>query len=291
MAVQTTQNLPAPWVSTALEGPAGGKGFLDQLSQVGGTSTASTMGLPSLAKESAFTDVARQQAGKQAGFAYDPTAQTLTAQDYGAGAGVAAYEPYLTKAAQYADPSNVSDFYTPQMDYVRQAMRDENTRSQNVLSGQALGAGAFGGGRHGIQSGIMDSELARNIGLAENQMYNQAMGNMFTAGNMQGNLANQTQQLGMGNVAGLGQLGAGQLGYGQAGLDIGAQKAEMLRQEPFQRSGWYGGQLSQLMGGMPNPYMQTSPAQSGPSPFMQALATGAGAYGLGGILGNIWNKT
>ena len=184
-----------------------------------------------------------------------------------------------------------SDFYTPQMDYVKQAMQDENTRAQNVLSNQALQSGAFGGGRHGVQSGIMDSQLAQNIGLAENQMYNQAMGNMFTAGNMQSGLANQTQQLGIGNIAQLGQLGAGQLGYGQAGLDVTAQADEMKRMEPYNRLGWYGGQLSQLMGGMPNPYMQTQPAQSGPSPFMQALATGSGAYGLGGMLGKIWGGT
>ena len=70
-------------------------------------------------------------------------------------------------------------------------------------------------------------------------------------------------------MANLGQLGAGQLGYQQAGLDIGAQADEMKRQEPYQRLGWYGGQLSQLMGGMPNPYMQTSPQAAAPSPFMQ----------------------
>ena len=217
--------------------------------------------------------------------------RTLTAADIGGrGAGVAAYEPYLAKAATYADPANVSAFYTPQMDYVKQAMQDEATRAKNVLSGQALQSGAYGGGRHGVASGILDTELAKQIGLAESNMYNQAMQNMFTAGNMQSGLANQAQQLGMGNVAGLGQLGAGQLGYEQAGLDIGAQADEMKRTEPFNRLGWYGGQLSQLMGGMPNPYMQTSPQAAAPSPFMSALATGAGAYGLGGILGKIWGK-
>tara|TARA_R100000963_G_scaffold29929_1_gene21175 strand:- start:204 stop:1046 length:843 start_codon:yes stop_codon:yes gene_type:complete len=280
MAVQTTQNLPAPYIEDAL------KGFLPQMGGLAATDSTAALGLPSLAPESAFTGQARKAGAEQAGLSYDPSTNVL-----GAGTGVAAYEPYLTKAATYADPANVASFYTPQMDYVKQAMQDENTRAQNVLSSQALGAGAFGGGRHGIQSGIMDSQLAQNIGLAENQMYNQAMQNMFTAGNMQGNLANQTQQLGMGNVAGLGQLGAGQLGYGQAGLDIGAQAAEMKRTEPFNRLGWYGGQLSQLMGGMPNPYMQTQPQGAGPSPFMQALATGAGAYGLGGILGKIWGKS
>ncbi len=279
MAIQQTQNLPAPYLEGAV------KGFLDPLKTAGATPSVGAMGLPSIATESAFTGQARKAGAEQAGLTYDPSTNVL-----GAGTGVAAYEPYLAKAAQYADPANVSDFYTPQMDYVKQAMQDENTRAQNVLSAQSLGSGAYGGGRHGVQSGIMNAELAKNIGLAESNMYNQAMQNMFTAGGMQGNLAGQAQQLGTSNMANLGQLGAGQLGYEQAGLDIGAQADELKRQEPYQRLGWYGGQLSQLMGGMPNPYLQQTPQAAAPGPFMQALATGAGAYGLGSILKNMWGQ-
>ena len=279
MAIQQTQNLPAPYIEGAV------KGFLDPLATAGKTPSVGAMGLPSIATESAFTGQARKAGAEQAGLTYDPSTNVL-----GAGTGVAAYEPYLEQAAKYADPANVSDFYTPQMDYVKQAMQDENTRAQNVLSNQALQSGAFGGGRHGIQSGIMNSELARNIGLAENQMYNQAMGNMFNASGLQGNLAGQASQLGTANMANLGQLGAGQLGYQQAGLDIGAQADELKRQEPYQRLGWYGGQLSQLMGGMPNPYLQQTPQAAAPSPFMQALATGTGAYGLGSIIKNMWGQ-
>ena len=283
MAIQQTQNLPAPYIEGAV------KGFLDPLATAGKTPSVGAMGLPSIATESAFTDQARKAGAAQAGFTYDPTTQGLTATDIGGrGAGVAAYEPYLAKAATYADPANVSDFYTPQMDYVKQAMQDENTRAQNVLSAQSLGSGAYGGGRHGVQAGIMNAELAKNIGLAESNMYNQAMGNMFNASGLQGNLAGQASQLGTANMANLGQLGAGQLGYQQAGLDIGAQADELKRQEPYQRLGWYGGQLSQLMGGMPNPYLQQTPQAAAPGPFMQALATGAGAYGLGSILKNMW---
>mgnify|MGYP003151206268 FL=1 len=279
MAIQQTQNLPAPYIESAV------KGFLGPLGTAGKTPSVGAMGLPSIATESAFTGQARKAGAEQAGLTYDPSTNVL-----GAGTGVAAYEPYLEQAAKYADPANVSDFYTPQMDYVKQAMQDENTRAQNVLSAQSLGSGAYGGGRHGVQAGIMNAELAKNIGLAENQMYNQAMGNMFTAGGMQGNLAGQASQLGTANMANLGQLGAGQLGYEQAGLDIGAQADELKRQEPYQRLGWYGGQLSQMMGGMPNPYMQQSPQAAPPSPFMQALASGAGAYGLGSILKNMWGQ-
>ena len=111
MAIQTTQNLPAPYIESEL------KAFLPQAGKAGATDTTSALGLPSLAAESAFTGQGRKAGAAQAGLTYDPTSNVL-----GAGTGVAAYEPYLTKAAQYADPANISAFETPQQDYVTQAM-------------------------------------------------------------------------------------------------------------------------------------------------------------------------
>ena len=224
MAIQQTQNLPAPWVDTALKGPAGttGQGFLDQIGKVGTTPTTGTMGLPSIAGESAFTQQARKTGAEQAGFTYDPTAQTLTAADYGAGAGVSAYEPYLTKAATYADPtttagaSALQGFLSPQQTYIEQAMQDAATKAKTGLDAQALQSGAFGGGRHGIAGANIDSELIKQIGLMKENTWQQGLQNMFQGQGLQSQLANQTQQLGMADTAQLGQLGAGQLGYEQA---------------------------------------------------------------------------
>ena len=277
MAIQQTQNLPAPYIESEL------KAFLPQAGKLGATDTTTAMGLPSLAAESAFTGQARKAGAAQAGLTYDPSTNVL-----GAGTGVASYEPYLTKAAQYADPANIASFLTPQQTYIEQAMTDAATQAKTAMGAQALQSGAYGGGRHGVAEGVLDAELAKQIGLMKENTWQQGLQNMFQGQGLQSQLANQTQNLGLGNLGMLSQLGAGQLGYDQAGLDTTAQAAEMQRQEPFNRLGWFGGQLSQLMGGMPNPYMQTSPQQAGPSPFMQALATGAGAYGLGGILGKIW---
>ena len=277
MAVQQTQNLPAPYIESEL------KAFLPQAGKLGATDTTTAMGLPSLAAESAFTGQARKAGAAQAGLTYDPSTNVL-----GAGTGVASYEPYLTKAAQYADPANIASFLTPQQTYIEQAMTDAATQAKTRMGAQALQSGAYGGGRHGVAEGVLDAELAKQIGLMKENTWQQGLQNMFQGQGLQSQLANQTQNLGLGNLGMLSQLGAGQLGYDQAGLDTTAQAAEMQRQEPFNRLGWFGGQLSQLMGGMPNPYMQTSPQQAGPSPFMQALATGAGAYGLGGILGKNW---
>ena len=277
MAVQTTQNLPAPYIEDAL------KGFLPQAGGLAATDSTSALGLPSLAAESAFTGQARKAGAAQAGLTYDPSTNVL-----GAGTGVASYEPYLAKAATYSDPANIASFLTPQQTYIEQAMTDAATKAKTQMGAQALQSGAYGGGRHGVAEGVLDAELAKQIGLMKENTWQQGLQNMFQAQGLQSGLANQAQNLGLGNLGMLSQLGAGQLGYDQAGLDTAAQAAEMQRQEPFNRLGWFGGQLSQLMGGMPNPYMQTAPQQAGPSPFMQALATGAGAYGLGGILGKIW---
>ena len=277
MAVQQTQNLPAPYIEQGI------KDFLGPLGTTGATPSTTAMGLPSVAPESQFTQQARKQVAGQAGLTYDPSTGVL-----GAGTGISAYEPYLTQAAKYSDPGQISDFYTPQMDYVKQAMRDEQERAQNTLSSQALGAGAFGGGRHGVARGVLDAQAAQDVGLAESNMYNQAMQNMFRAGDMQSGFANQAQSLGMGTSGMLGAAGTEQLGYGQAGLDATARAAEMKRQEPFQRLGWYGGQLTGLMGGIPAPYMQQSPQGAAPSPMFQAISTGAGMYGLGSLLNRMW---
>ena len=126
MAVQQTQNLPAPYIEQSI------KDFLGPMGTAGATPSVGAMGLPSVAPESAFTDVARQQAGKQAGFAYDPTAQTLTAQDYGAGAGVASYEPYLTKAATYSDPANISTFYLLIWELLEQRWRNNKNERRTL---------------------------------------------------------------------------------------------------------------------------------------------------------------
>jgi len=287
MALQTTQNLPAPYIESEL------KAFLPEVGKLGAAplDPATQLGLPSIAPESAFTQQARKTGAGQAGLTYDTTTGALTP-----GTGVASYQPYLTTAGTYADPSTTAgqtalqSFISPHQNYVIDAMTDATTAAKNRASAQALDVGAFGGGRHGIQSGIMDSELAKNIGMFKNTMYGQGLDRMGAASDRHRNLAGDAQSLGIGNMGMLGQLGAGQLQYGQAGLDAESQAQRLKAQAPFDRLGWYGGQLSQLMGGMPNPYMQTSPEQSAPSPLFQALASGAGAYGLGGILGQIWNK-
>ena len=66
-------------------------------------------------------------------------------------------------AAQGYDPSSVSEYFNPYEDAaVQQALSDigrQGDIAQNQLSAQAVGAGAFGGSRQGLQS----AELGRNV--------------------------------------------------------------------------------------------------------------------------------
>jgi hypothetical protein len=66
-------------------------------------------------------------------------------------------------AAQAFDPGSVASYFNPYEDAaVQQALRDISRQgeiAQNQLSAQAVGAGAFGGSRQGLQS----AELARNV--------------------------------------------------------------------------------------------------------------------------------
>ena len=189
MAIQQTQNLPAPYIESEL------KAFLPQAGKLGATDTTTAMGLPSLAAESAFTGQARKAGAAQAGLTYDPSTNVL-----GAGTGVASYEPYLTKAAQYADPANIASFLTPQQTYIEQAMTDAATQAKTRMGAQALQSGAYGGGRHGVAEGVLDAELAKQIGLMKENTWQQGLQNMFQGQGIQSQLANQTQQLGLGNL-------------------------------------------------------------------------------------------
>jgi hypothetical protein len=87
-----------------------------------------------------------------------PAALGYTAGQYG----TADWGPQ-TYEAQSFDPSSVSSYMNPYEDQaVQQALSDISRQgdiAQNQLSAQAVGAGAFGGSRQGLQS----AELGRNV--------------------------------------------------------------------------------------------------------------------------------
>jgi hypothetical protein len=144
------------------------------------------------------------------------------------------------------------------LDQVSGQFGDLSSRAANAINQQATQAGAFGGSRHGVASGIAQGEVAKGLGQQmaglQYQGFNDAMGRA------QG-LAN----FGMGS--------AGQL----AGLSDYERQVQM-QQDPAMR------QLSILQGilsGMPTGMTTTQPN------FINPLGS---LLGLGGVLGGLgWN--
>ncbi len=178
-------------------------------------------------------------------------------------------------ASQYADtakaydPTSVSGFMNPYQDAVTKQgldeMRRQGTMGLNQINANAVGAGAFGGARHGIaesehrrnmldqQSKFINQSNMQNYGQAQNaslqnfqnQMARKAgaaqglQGLGQTASGLQSNVATQLGQLGgqygtMGQQLGAlgsryGQMGATQAGIGTQLGQVGQTQADLAR--------------------------------------------------------------
>ena len=134
-------------------------------------------------------------------------------------------------------------------------------------AGQNVGLfGAAGQQQLGVGSGLMQ-QAGQNVGLAGAALQGQA------------GLASLQPQLAAQNVGLLGQFGQQQQLQQQAILDAAAQGAKMIAYEPYDRFGFFGGQLTGIMGGYPGGVSFSSQMQSTPSAFQQILG------GLGTVAG------
>jgi len=204
----------------------------------------------------------------------------LTQQAQGlAQAGIGSYQPYLQSAAAAAGPTAYQQFMSPyQKDVIDTTLQEYDIQAQKGLQGiadQAYAAGAFGGGREGVQRAEYLSGADRNRAALQAQLLQQG----FTqAQNLaQQNLANQLQ-LGGAQQAFLGQdvgalstLGAQNQAQQQAELSAQQQLAQAQLQQPIQAAQTYGQGVTSLIAGYPGQTQQTIQ----PSPT--ALQTGLGA--------------
>ena len=95
-------------------------------------------------------------------------------------------------------------------------------------------------------------------------------------------LAGLAPQLAAQEISGLGSLGAVRQAQAQAQLDADRQLAQKAAYEPMERAGWFGGQVTGLMGGYPAQYTFQDQPQA--SPLSTALQAGTG---LASIFGNV----
>jgi len=261
---------------------------------------------------------------------FSPTQTAAMQQAFG---GIGAYQPYLQAAGlgQQAamgaagagvgalggmqfDPSGIQQWMDPYQGAVTQEALAEIDRqaamAQNQMAGQAVGAGAFGGSRFGIQQ----SELARSAqdlksrrifeDLSRN--YQQALGAMQAANQQQlqqgqafgqlgqatsgiagamAGLGGQAQAMGQSDVNQLMGIGGLQQQQAQRGFDVNTANLQALQNAPYQQLSTGAGIMQQLIPQLGQGSQTVAPlAQT--NPYMQAAGLTTGFMGgLGSLIG------
>ena len=297
MAEQITISRPAPYLEAA------GQTYLDLLTQKTGqapTTAQMTAMSPQVAGQNVLSQAAQQQAATQAGLGaltFEPTTGAVTGA--GQGTGIAGYQPFLNQAQQYSGPGSYQQFMSPyQQDIINTTLTEYDRQRQIQQQGmpfQAYTAGAFGGGREGVQRAEFDAQSLQNRAALQAQLlqqgYGQAQQAAGTAFSQQQTLAALQPTLAAQTSQQLGAAGTSNLAYQQAVLDAQRQAAQFAYQEPYQRLSVLGSGISSLLAGQPNvPFsQQVTPTSMGGgqqlSPLSQALSTAANVYGLGSIFG------
>ena len=218
--------------------------------------------------------------------------------------GVGSYQPFLQAAqsavAQQAastGPQAFQQFMSPfQQQVIDTTLADFDRQAAMGRQGirdQAFTAGAFGGGREGVQMAEFDANNLRNRAslLAQLQQQGFTQANQLAQQNFQnqGNLA--AQQFGLSNfqrgslgqdVSALGNLGAFRQGITSAQLQADRQAAQTAAYEPMGRLDQYGAGLGRLAGFGSTP---AAPVGGGVDPLTGAISN---AVGLAGIFGKLY---
>jgi len=153
---------------------------------------------------------------------------------------------------------------------------------QNQLGAKAVGAGAFGGGREGVQQAELQGRTLSNIGQSLASGFQTALGAAqrqqqvgLAAGQQLGQMGGLQQQMAQGDINQLMAAGGLQRQLAQATLDAQRQSTLQQQYEPYQRAEF----LANLYAAGPKTQsgvtMGTGPSTS---PFAQAVGTGIGAF-------------
>ena len=204
-----------------------------------------------------------------------------------AGQGIGAYQPYLTQAGAYSGPTAYQPFMSPyQQDIIDETLKQYDIQSQKGLAGigsLAAQSGNLGGGREGVMRSEYQTQSDLNRAMLNAQLLQQGFGQAQQAAT--GAFGQQMQMAGAApkfqgqDIATLGSAGAIQQAQAQAALDAQREANRMAAYEPYERLGYMGAGLGNVLGGMQGQYQTTvSPNQSALQQAMGILGTGIGAY-------------
>ena len=256
MAVEQSQVLPSPVLEGSLTS------FLKKLDPLtGGTPTTYT-GIDT----SAYAPQVAAQHALQTGAVSD-AAGLASLVGPGAGTGAGSIASYMSPYQQQVIDAQMAEF-DRQAAIQRQGIGD-----------QALGVGAYGGGRHGIQLAEYAKGSDMNRALLQGQLLQQG----FQQG--QGaRAADLAAQQGLGTYQQA--MGQAQQGFEQAKLDAAQIAGREEQFAPFTQLGLVGQQLAQIQpGAFPTTTVGYAPPTQPASPMSQFLTGATGAAGIMGKLG------
>ena len=243
MAIEQTQILPAPVLEGAL--------------------TAFTKKLEPLMGQQINTAAYDPQVAAQTSL---QTGASQAAQGLGSLVGPQAYQQFMSPYQQEVMDTTLSEFDRQQ------------SIQQTGLRDQAIAAGAYGGGREGVQRAQFMNQGALNRAQLQAQLLNQGF-----------QQAQQSAGIDLAARQGLGQyqqaLGQADQGFAQAQLDAQQLAAREAQYEPFTRLGLVGQQLAAIN---PGAFGSTTVGyQSSAAPASPLSSFLGGAAGAGGVLGKL----
>jgi len=177
---------------------------------------------------------------------------------------------------------NISQFFNPYQSYVTDEINRQAAMAQNQLGAQAVASGAFGGGRQGIAQAELERARLAQVGQAQAQGFQTALGaaqtqrqQQLAAGQALGAAGAQQQAMSLADIQAQLRAGGLERGIGQAQLDAQRQTALQRAYEPYQRIEFLKGIMTNLPTTQSTLTATTAP---GANPIGQALGTGLGAY-------------
>ena len=202
--------------------------------------------------------------------------------------GIGGYQPFLQAAAASAGPTGYQQFMSPyQQDVIDTTLKEFDVQAQKGIPGlaaSAIGAGAFGGGREGVQRAVYGSESDRNrAALAANlrergfqqaqQLAQQNLANQLRLGSAQQGFLGQ-------DVGVLSTLGAQNQAQRQAELQASQQLAQQQLNQPLTAAQTYGSGVTSLISGYPGQTTQQMTQGQSPSALQTGLSTGSTLAGI-----------
>ena len=188
----------------------------------------------------------------------------------------------INAAAAPVGQQQINQYLNPYQSYVTDEIGRQAQIMQNQLGTQAINAGAFGGGREGVQQAELQGRALSAMGTANQQGFNTALAAAqnqqrtgLAAGQQLGQMGLGQQQMAQGDINQLFAAGGVQRQLAQSALDAQRQSTLQQQYEPYQRAEF----LSNLYAAGPKSSSQvTMGTQPSTSPLAQSIGTGIAAF-------------